>query len=179
MCNLLQIPNVLIMYSFTEAPVTPEPNQLRIHPNTRIRVDSGAFCSPSPNALPNTLLNTPECGPDKFHSGHIREVFGWNSDGFGAFWADSGLFVSFGEYGPNHRFWGVFWRFGGVFGAFGHIRPDSGRHSALFGHNRGIRATFGSILATIRVGIRLYSGCQKLIRVDSWRFCFDSGPIRL
>lgn len=54
-------------------------------------------------------------------------------------------------------------------GAFGHIRPDSGRHSGrysvLFGHIRGIRVRFGailvecgSILVTILVGIRLYSG---------------------
>ena len=32
-----------------KASVTPEPNQLRIHPTFRIRVDSGAFCSPSAN----------------------------------------------------------------------------------------------------------------------------------
>ena len=32
-----------------KASVTPEPNQLRIHFNFRIRMDSGAFGSPSSN----------------------------------------------------------------------------------------------------------------------------------
>ena len=63
-----------------------------------IQVDSGAFCSPSPNGRKvgrdsgtfvegfesfwnvqnqlNILKTTPECDPDKFHSGHIREVLG-------------------------------------------------------------------------------------------------------
>ena len=87
-----------IRNSYIKASVTPEPNKLRIHPNFRIRRDSGTFCSPSPNGRkivrdsetfvegfglflniqnePNTLKNGPEYGPDKFHSGHIRDGFG-------------------------------------------------------------------------------------------------------
>ena len=44
--------------------------------------------------------------------------------------------------------------------------------------SRGIQArlgsilvTFGSILTSICIAIRLYSGCPKSIRVKSWRFC--------
>ena len=61
---------------------------------------------------------------------------------------------------------------------FRHIHPYSCRFGStfgsLFGCNRGIRVilvTFGSILASIRIAIRLYSGCPKSIRVNSWRFC--------
>ena len=89
---------ILSNLSCLYAPVTLEPNQQRIHPNTYIRVDSGSFCSPSPNERkvgrdsgtfvegfgsfwnvqnqPNTLKTTTECGPAKFHSGHIRALFG-------------------------------------------------------------------------------------------------------
>ena len=92
-------------YLRVKASITPEQNQLRINPNFRIRMDSGAFCSPTPNGRKfvrdsetfvegfglfrnvqnqsNTLKNGPEYGPDKFHSGHIRDTFGWNSAGFG------------------------------------------------------------------------------------------------
>ena len=45
---------------------------------------------------------------------------------------------------------------------------------SLFGCNRGIRAilvTFGSILDSIQIAIRLYLGCPKSIWVNSWRFC--------
>ena len=57
---------------------------------------------------PNTLKNTPECGPDKFHSGHIGEVFGENAHLFiWRFCSDSGsirhLFVSDSGSSPNHR----------------------------------------------------------------------------
>ena len=77
-------------------------------------MDSGTFCSPSPNEQkfvrdfetfvegfglfcnvqnqPNTVINGPEYGPDKFHSGHIRDTFGWNSAGFGGFGEAFGAF---------------------------------------------------------------------------------------
>ena len=45
---------------------------------------------------------------------------------------------------------------------------------SLFGCNQGIRAilvTFGSILASIQIAIRLYSGCPKSNLVNFWRFC--------
>ena len=84
-----------------------------------------------------------------FHSVLIRvQILPKSND----FVANSGKSVAFSAYSA---------RFGSTFGS-------------LFGCNRGIRAilvTFGSILDSIRIAIRLYSGCPKSIRVNSWRFC--------
>ena len=58
------------------------------------------------------------------------------------------------------------------------IRPYLSQFRSTFGSlfwfNRGIWAiliTFGSILSSIRITIRLYTGCPKWIRVISCRFC--------
>ena len=69
----------------------------------------------------------------------------------------------------------ILWQIRVIWWRFWRILPYSSQFGStfgsLFGCNLAILVTFGSILASVRIAIRLYSGRPKSIWVNSWQLC--------